>query len=79
VLSVDVDAEFVLPKVSVTVLAAIDGITVPEPPVTVVAVNVQVMLSRVDRDHVRPVAEPFCTISSVVNVPPPTAREKTTR
>ena len=58
VLSPDVEAALPLPKVSVTEVAAMDGITVP-PPLTAVAVRVQVILSIVESDHVTPVAEPF--------------------
>jgi hypothetical protein len=58
VLSVDVDAEFWLPKASTTVLAAIDGIRVPGV-VIVVAVKVQVILSEVPKVQVTPEAVPF--------------------
>ena len=65
-------------SVSTTELAATDGITVPEPPVMAVADRVQVISSSVDKLQVMPVAEPFCTISVTVKLPPPTALEKTT-
>jgi hypothetical protein len=59
VLSVDVEAELSLPNLSFTEFAAMDGMTVPDPPLTPVADNVQVMLSRDDSDQVTPVAVPF--------------------
>jgi hypothetical protein len=77
VLSIAVDAAFWLPNASVTVEAAMDGITVPDPP-TVVADIVHVTLSVVAKDQVKPAAVPFCTISSVVKLDEPTALEKTT-
>jgi hypothetical protein len=58
VLSIEVDAAFRLPNESVTVFAAIDGITVPETE-TAVAERAQVILSVVLRDHVIPDAVPF--------------------
>jgi hypothetical protein len=58
VLSIDVEAAFWLPKVSVTVFAAIDGISVPET-ATAVAERVHVVLSEVLRDQVTPDALPF--------------------
>jgi hypothetical protein len=76
VLSEDVEAALLLPKVSVTEFAAIDGITVPVAP-TAVAARVHVMLSVDAKLHVTPVAVPFCTISAVVKLEEPTARENT--
>jgi hypothetical protein len=74
----DVEAELVLPKVSVTVLAAIDGLRVPAP-VTGVALKFQVILSVVVKVHVMPVAvPPVLRISPFVNVLGSTAAEKTT-
>jgi hypothetical protein len=58
VLSTDVDAAFIFPNASVTLPAAIDGMTVPEA-VTPVAAIVQVILSDVLSVHVIPDAEPF--------------------
>jgi hypothetical protein len=77
VLSIEVDAAFWLPNVSVTELAAIDGISVPDAP-TAVADSVQVILSPVLSDQVMPDAEPFWTISVVVKLLEPTALLKTT-
>ena len=77
VLSIAVDAAFWLPNASVTVEAAMDGITVPDA-LTVVADSVQVILSDVVKDQVIPDAVPFGTISSTLKLDEPTALEKTT-
>jgi hypothetical protein len=78
ILSDDVDAAFKLPNVSVTVFAAIDGMTVPAF-VTVLARRFHVMLSVVVRVHVKPEAVlPVVKMSAVVNVAGSTAAEKTT-
>jgi hypothetical protein len=73
-LSDDVDAALLLPNVSVTEFAAMDGITVPDAP-TAVADRAHVILSVVDKLHVTPVAVPFCTMSEVVKLDAPTALE----
>jgi hypothetical protein len=77
VLSVDVEPALPFPNVSVTELAAIEGITVPAAP-TEVAVRVHVILSRVDRDQITPAAVPFWIISETAKLEAPTALEKTT-
>jgi hypothetical protein len=77
VLSIAVDAAFWLPNASVTVEAAMEGMSVPEA-LTDVAARVQVILSEVTSDQVIPDAVPFGTISAVVKLDEPTALEKTT-
>jgi hypothetical protein len=78
VLSDEVEAEFVLPNVSVTVLAAIDGFRVPAP-VTALALKFHVILSVVVSAQVMPVAvPPVFRISPGINVSGSTAAEKTT-
>ena len=76
-MSDDVDAALLLPNVSVTELAAIDGMRVPEVP-TAVAANVQVILSVVERPQTTPPAVPFCVMSAVVKLVEPTALENVT-
>src|SRR4030042_1101982 len=66
-LSVEVDALFALPVVSVTTPAPRLGTRVPWP-VTAVADRVQVMLSAVESDQVIPVADPDCVISPTAKV-----------
>src|SRR4030042_1963641 len=74
--SVEVDAPFALPVISVTTPAPMLGTNVPAP-VTAVADRVQVMLSAVDKLQVMPVAEPDWVMSPTAKVAGLIASEKT--
>ena len=75
-LSVVVELELLLPKVSTTELAEINGTIVPLP-VDDVAATVHVILSDVLKLHVTPVAVPVWTMSLAVKLDDPTAPENT--